>query len=253
MSSVLPMYYQIKQTIRNWILTDEFKPGEKIPTEKALSETFKVNRLTVRKAISQLIQEDFLKSFRGVGTFVTDNAEIRRRANFEFAGLLDELFYQVSKSQTKSVEIDLITAPIFVKEKLELDGDEAIRIKRIRYKDGRPFAYTVNYLSLEIGKKFTKQMLYEKPLLQIMEQDLGIIFTEATQTIEAKFGVEEICSYLNIESGSPILFVERIMYTTKGKPIEFVQSSYRGDEYKFFMRFKSVRKKDDREWVTQIK
>ena len=65
MSTLLPIYYQIKQTIKNWILNKEFNPGEKIPSENELAKKFNVSRLTARQAISQLVQEGFLISKRG--------------------------------------------------------------------------------------------------------------------------------------------------------------------------------------------
>jgi GntR family transcriptional regulator len=84
MNSILPIYYQIKQTIRAWIIDREFGPGEKIPSEHELSERFGVSRLTVRQAIAQLTQEGFLVSRRGEGTFVTDDEGLIESCNFEF-------------------------------------------------------------------------------------------------------------------------------------------------------------------------
>ena len=71
MSPLLPVYYQIEQTIKNWIINRDFNPGDKIPSENELAAKFGVNRLTVRQAISQLIRDGFLTSKRGEGTFVT--------------------------------------------------------------------------------------------------------------------------------------------------------------------------------------
>lgn len=65
MNNVLPMYYQIKQPIKGWIINRECKPGEKIPSENELAEKFSVSRLMVRQGISHLIQEGFLNSKRG--------------------------------------------------------------------------------------------------------------------------------------------------------------------------------------------
>ena len=253
MNALLPVYYQIKQAIKHWIITKEFAPGEKIFSENELAEKFKVSRLTVRQAISQLIQEGFLVSKRGEGTFVTKNENLINSFNLEFSGFMDDLFYQVQKSQTKSVEIARMTVPKSVREKLELgnEEEEVVQVKRIRFKDDKSFAYTVNYLPLEIGLKITEAELYKKPLLRIMEQDLGVQFTEAFQTIEASFADQEVSEKLGIPSGSPILLVERIMYTKKGRPIELVQSSYRGDFYKYIVRLKNVKRKEGSVWIPQ--
>ena len=251
MSALLPAYYQIKQTIKNWILNKEFNPGEKIPSENELGEKFNVSRLTVRQAISQLVQEGFLISKRGEGTFVTHNEHLIGSFSLEFTGFMDDLFYQISKCKTKSVKINRIPVPKVIKEKLELSnsGEEVIQIKRVRFLNDKPFNYTINYLPFDIGRRITEKDLLRKPLLQIMEQDLGIQFTEAFQTIEASFADQEVSEQLGIVSGSPILLVERIMYTKKRKPVEVVQSSYRGDLYKYIVRLKNIKRKNGSIWI----
>jgi GntR family transcriptional regulator len=251
LSTLLPAYYQIKQTIKNWILNKEFNPGEKIPSENELGEKFNVSRLTVRQAISQLVQEGFLISKRGEGTFVTHNEHLIGSFSLEFTGFMDDLFYQISKSKTKSVKINRIQVPKMIKEKLELDnnGEEVIQIKRVRFLNDNPFNYTINYLPINIGIRIIEKDLLRKPLLQIMEEDLGIRFTEAFQTIEASFADQEVSERLGIISGSPILLVERIMYTQKRKPVEVVQTSYRGDLYKYIVRLKNIKRKTGNIWI----
>lgn len=250
MNDLLPRYYQIKQTIKSWIVNKEYNPGDKIASENELAERFNVTRLTVRQAISQLIQEGFLTSQRGGGTYVTSDKHLIDSFDIEFTGFMDDLFYQVSKSKTKTVEMNRITVPVAVANKLSINkAGEVIQIKRIRLKGDQSFAYTINYLPVEIGEKIKVESLYKKPLLQIMEQDLDIKFTEAFQTIEASFADQEVAQLLEVVAGSPILFVERIMYTKGRKPVEVVQSLYRGDRYKYIARLKAAKRKNGNTWV----
>ncbi len=185
MSPLLPVYYQIKQSIKNWIINKEFGPGEKILSENELAEKFNVSRLTVRQAISQLTQEGFLISKRGEGTFVTRDENLIRGYQLEFSGFMDDLFYQVSKFKTKSVRMTQIMVPKLIKEKLELgeESEHVIQIKRVRLLEDKPCAYTINYLPVEIGIRIAEKDLYKKPLLQIIERDLCIEFAEAFQLI----------------------------------------------------------------------
>jgi GntR family transcriptional regulator len=245
MSSILPVYYQIKQSIKSWILNREFNPGEKIPSENELASKFSVSRLTVRQAISQLVQEGFLNSKRGEGTFVTNNENLINSFGLEFSGYMDDLFYQVSNVKAKSVEMEKIKASRLVREKLELDDEkeEVVQIRRVRLLRDKPFAYTINYLPMEIGVKISDKELYKSPLLKIMEQKLDIHFTEALQMMEATFANQEVAGFLEISPGSPILYLERIMYTKGKKPVEFVQSSHRGDIYKYVLRLKNAVKR----------
>jgi GntR family transcriptional regulator len=252
MHTLVPIYYQIKQTIKNWIISKEFCPGEKIPSENELAERFDVSRLTVRQAIGQLTQEGFLVSKRGEGTFVTDNVQLIDSCSFEFRGLIDDFFFaQISGIQTRSVRTERKIPPKVIREKLELGShdEEVIQIKRLRYLRDKRFTYSTNYLPLDIGIKIKEEMLYEKSLLQILGQDLGIQLVEAVQTIEASFADPEAAEHLAIPSGSPILFIERIMYAAKRRPIEIFQSAYPGDLYKFIVRYRNVIRKDGNEWV----
>jgi GntR family transcriptional regulator len=252
MNSILPIYYQIKQTVKNWIVNKELHPGEQIPSENELAKKFSVTRLTVRQAVSQLIQEGLLVSRRGEGTFVTENVGLIESCSFEFRGLIDDFFFaQISEIRTKSVNIEKIIAPKLIREKLELDKEteEVVRVKRVRFLRDKLLTYSINYFLSDIGAKITEKALYEKSMLQILEQDLGVKFTEVVQTIEASFANQEVAEHLAIPSGSPILLIERVMYTKQIRPIEVFQSSYRGDMYKFIVRYKNVVKKDGTKWV----
>ena len=94
--------------------------------------------------------------------------------------------------------------------------------------EGRETFPHPDYLPVEVG-------------LLIKEKDLSIQFTDAVQTIESTFADSEVAEYLGIHSGSPVLFVQRTMFGQKHKPIEFYQSFFRGDVYKFVVRFTNVK------------
>jgi DNA-binding GntR family transcriptional regulator len=70
MANILPIYYQIKQKLKRAIINGEYNPGDKIPSENQLAEQFCTTRLTVRRAISILVNEGMLVSEQGQGSFV---------------------------------------------------------------------------------------------------------------------------------------------------------------------------------------
>ena len=253
MSPIIPIYYQIKQAIKNWIISKEFNLGDKIPSENELVDKFNVSRLTVRQAISQLRQEGFLISKRGEGTFVTTDQNLLNSLNIEFRGLMGEIFYKARKAETTSMAINRIIAPKYVQEKLELGEKpkEIVQIKRVRTLADRPFQYVISYLPLEIGLKIPQNELYKKPLLEILAQDLGIQLFEAFQTISASFLEQEVAKELKVQSGLPALFVERIVYAKKKKPVDLAQIFYRGDLFKYIVRLKNVKRNGINAWVHQ--
>ena len=247
--SLFPVYYQIKNKIQEWIVSKEYNPGEKIPSEMELANIFNVSRLTVRQAISILVQEKLLYSVRGKGTFVTEDTELIDSFGLKFSGFMDDLFYQVSKSKTISVKIEKVVPSKKIIKALNLEEGDVYKIERVRLLNNLKFAFTVNYLPEKYGGKLDSKVLYNRHLLEILEVDLGVEFDEAFQTIEASFSDPVISESLEIPDGSPILYVERIMYDKDKNPVELVQSSYRGDIYKYIVNMKLDRKNKELRWI----
>ena len=68
--SAVPIYEQIKNAIRDEILSGELVAGEKLPSVRALARELSISILTVKKAYDELENEGFIESRQGLGTFV---------------------------------------------------------------------------------------------------------------------------------------------------------------------------------------
>lgn len=66
----IPLYIQIKKIIKDKILSNEYAPGDAIPSEAQLQKRFGVSRITARQAIAQLETEGLVERARGKGTRV---------------------------------------------------------------------------------------------------------------------------------------------------------------------------------------
>ena len=77
----MPLYQQLKEEIKGKITDNTFPYGSKIPTETELSEIFQVSRITVRRAIQELCQENYLVKKQGKGTFVK-HAKVARKIKY---------------------------------------------------------------------------------------------------------------------------------------------------------------------------
>jgi GntR family transcriptional regulator len=254
MEPVLPVYHQIRRAIKYWVLDKHYLPNSRIPPENELASQFNVNRMTVRQALSSLVQEGLLIRRRGEGTFVTGNEDLIQGMSLKHISLTNELLLPLTKSKTLTVKITEVPPPPLVREKLELNPDESlvVRITRDRLVPEGFRVFTVNYLPLEIGRRIGEQQLMNRPLLKIMEEDLRINFIEAFQTIEASFADEETAAHLSLQPGVPTLLMERIMYAEKGKPVELVNSIYEAGSYKCCLHLKRVKRNNATDWICQI-
>ncbi len=237
-SPSLPTYYLIKSLIRKRILDGTYRLGTKIPSEMQLSEEFGVHRLTARHALTLLVQEGYLERFRKRGTFVSKH--VKDFVGLEFRGFFDDLFDHVTKFKAKKVEIKNEPPPEVVADLFDLDSKKEMvtTVRRVRYLEGSPASFTVSYLPLDIGKKISKKDLYQMSLLKVFREKLKIPLGEAFQTIELTLADNYIAEALKIPLGGQILLIQRTFFTKEGKPFDFVQSFYRGDKFRFFVRFR---------------
>ena len=69
-SAAVPLYVQLKEKIEQKISDGEYKPGEKLQTEGEMAKSFGVSIITVRKAVSELVEKGLVEKKQGKGTFV---------------------------------------------------------------------------------------------------------------------------------------------------------------------------------------
>jgi GntR family transcriptional regulator len=254
MEPVLPVYHQIRRTIKHWILDQHYCSKDKIPPEHELAAQFNVNRMTIRQALSSLVDEGLLIRKRGEGTFVTSDEELIQAMSLKHISMTNVLFLPLMKSKTLTVVKTEVEPSPLIRKKLELNADErcVVRIKRDRIVPEGFRAFTINYLPLDIGRKLNEEALLKRPLLKIMEDDLKINFIEAFETIEASFADEEAAAHLGIHPGVPTLLTERIMYDERGKPVELVNTIYEANLYKCCLHLKKVKRGPSFDWICQI-
>ena len=72
----IPIYTQIIEQFKAFILSGEFQPGQQIPPVRELAVAAGVNPNTMQRALAELEREGLLHSVRTTGRFVTDNEEV---------------------------------------------------------------------------------------------------------------------------------------------------------------------------------
>ena len=65
MDSSKPLYLQVEADIKNRILSKQYMPGDKLPTENELSDQYNVSKITIRKAIQNLSDEGYVNKVQG--------------------------------------------------------------------------------------------------------------------------------------------------------------------------------------------
>lgn len=227
----LPLYKQLLGILRQRIQNGTYLPGERIQTEADLTLEFKVSRATVRQAVVELAREGLVERKQGLGTFVTARAD--QLGGQHFYGSLPLLEFESSRAGVKRVEL-IRNAPLprAVQLKLGTESSAGVIIRRARTMEGRLFAYTVNFLPERFRDLISEKELEQEGVMHLLERK-GVRLLRAEQSIRAQLADPDICSWLEIDFGSAMLFAERTLFGEEDKPVEVVHSWYRGDAYEY--------------------
>lgn len=235
-NNAIPLYYQLETLLRRKIFNGDYPAGAPIPSEDALSEEYSVSRITVRQALSALEADGLILRHRGRGTFVSEN--VRDIGIPRFTGSIEDLVLMGIQTKTDLLDFSWAVANETIKKKLKIKGDKVLRVEKIRRTKEGPLSHVFNYLPADIGKKVNKQSARAKPMLIILEEDLGIQLSEADQTVEAIIADTTTAELLGIRVGEPLLKTERVVYDVDMKPVEYVSVCYRADRFAYAMKLR---------------
>ncbi|UOR10388.1 phosphonate metabolism transcriptional regulator PhnF [Halobacillus amylolyticus] len=229
--SPLPMYYQIEEEIKQRIAEDEYRAGDMIPSERELSETYEVSRMTVRQAITNMVNEGVLFREKGRGTFVADK-KIEQPLQ-GMTSFTEDMKSRGMDASSKLLIFEKITAPFDIARKLQIDEKaDVYKIQRIRYADQKPMAIETTFIPVAMLPGLSERVV-QGSLYDYIERTKKLKIGKASQMIEATTADENQSSLLDVSALSAILHIERNSFLTDGTPFEVVKSSYRADRYKF--------------------
>ncbi len=227
-------YEEIAEDIKSKIEVGEYLPNDQVPLEKEMCEKYSVSRITIKKAMDQLVMKGLVVKRRGSGTFVKDidNKEVYDiSTSNQFEGFTKT--FSDKKIISKIVEFKIINAKDEIADKLKISEDEFVYyIVRARYADGVPYVMEYTYMPIDIipGIKIDtlKGSIYE-----YIEEILNLKIKSAHRTIRASLPTKMEQEYLEISENFPILEVEQSAYLDTGQAFEYSKSRHRSDKFEF--------------------
>jgi GntR family transcriptional regulator, N-acetylglucosamine utilization regulator len=232
-NSAVPRYHQLKEILRERIRSGEWKPGDLIPSERELSETYHISRMTTRQAISDLVNEGVLNREQGRGTFVTRNKITQQL--IRLTGFTEDISARGQHPSTQVLSAEMRPADELVAERLRIPaGTPIFHLQRLRLADGEPLAIEHSHLSFKGCERLLEEDLEHQSLYRVLESKYGLPLMEADQEIEARLAGADEAALLKIAPGSAVLFTRRVTYMDRGQPIEFAKSVYCGAKYTFY-------------------
>lgn len=232
--SPLPLYVQIRDSLRRQILDGTYQIHERLPSENEMMTVFGVSRITIRQALRDLHNEGLVFSAQGKGTFVSKPKAVQNVQRLE--GFGEAMAAQGYEASARVLSIQQLKAPKAVAAALDLQpGDEAIEVKRVRYLNRSPVCIENSYFPMDVGRQMFSLDL-SGDIFPMLENLFGIPLGGADISLDAILADDEAQQFLNLKTGEAILRVERLTHNRDGRPIDFEYLCYRGDSFKYQFR-----------------
>lgn len=229
----LPLYKRVYSGIVQMIADQRLRPGQMLPSEKLLEEAFGVSRITVRRALDELQREGLITRSKGKLAQVSEPfvAVARTRIDEDFVTMLD-LVYGTTPEILHFAWL-LPDEPLRVE--LDIQPNEPIlRVDRIRRSGNRPMLHTIAHVPAFIGSRLDKELLENGSMLDILSR-FGIKITQARQVMSAIPCCPTIAPLLNLEPGAAIFRIDRLLSDEKGRPVQKLMASFRGDSFSYHL------------------
>lgn len=227
-------YRQVADKIRQAVWQGKYPAGSQLPLERELCAEFAVSRITIKRAVDELVSDGLVVKRRGVGTFVKslDDHAVHKLSCASQIGGFSEYFHG-HDVHTEVLHFAIIHPAKEVAEQLDMSVDDFVYdIRRLRCADGEPVVieYTQMPINLIIN---LKQGHLSGSLYQYIEDELGLRIQSAHRNLRAVMPNDEEQKLLKVTEAMPLLEVAQVAYLADGRPFEYSLSRHRGDKMKF--------------------
>jgi GntR family transcriptional regulator len=225
---------QLKEALTEGIRSGRWKPGERLPSEPELCQSFDVSRTVVRQALQDLVYEGVVVREKGRGTFVAEAKISSTSLVHSLIGFHQDMAERGFEPYSKVLEQVMMPATPQVARYLHLEElNPVIKLERLRFIHEDPIVLVTSYLPYEIcplavTADFTRQSLYA-----FLAETYAIALSRGRRRIEATVANEELAELFRIEPGAPLLRMESVTFSEHDRPIEYFVGFFRGDRSRF--------------------
>jgi Transcriptional regulators len=229
MEKKIPKYKFLCNEIKEKIESGALVPNEFIGTEEKLASTYHLSRVTVRKAINQLISEGYLARKHGLGAFV-NNFVIEHKVNDSVVSFTKSAIRRGDLPTTIPLLLEVIHPSPFIANALRITTDDWVyHVERVRYTNSFPLIYEDAYFPKDLVGELTEEIITHS-IFKHLETKFKISY--AHQSIDAIAADEKMAKHLHVNVGFPLLRSSVTHFTEKHVPFEFAFDLYRSDRWK---------------------
>jgi GntR family transcriptional regulator len=222
----VPIYVSVQKDLLKLIHDGDVKPGGRFPSERELSVRFGASRMTMRKAVDQLVQSGALERRGTSGTYVPDRLFDRPLSDRTYYSVSDVVEKAGRTPGSKLLFFERNEADEFIASKLGLSlGDPVISIERLRTVDGVPVCLELShYPAFLVPGLSASDVIENKSLYKLFRDNYQLEFSNAARVISVHYATKAEAELLDLRPGAPVLHFEGLTLTGAGQPFEYLRS-----------------------------
>jgi GntR family transcriptional regulator len=224
-------YMRIHDELLDEIRCGTYRPYDRLPSETELTRRFDVSRVTVRLALEVLRREGVVESRQGKGSFVCMPRVVHESPTLlGFHETMAGRGYATGSlvlSVRERAARDEIARALEVRRKASV-----LEVRRLRSVTGKPVSLEVSYFPIEIGAKLVAEDL-SGDIFPLLERRCGVQLGRADVRIEAIPCDADTAAGLGLEPRAPVLHVQRLTLSTRGRPVDYEHLYCRGDAWQY--------------------
>jgi len=216
----VPLHRQLFLVLHDEIARGALSPGDPLPTEQSLCEQFGVSRITVRRALTDLSDAGLIQRKQGVGSFVRDNAPMRRQTGGR--SFIDELRKIEFETEAEVLERDIRSVPRVVAD--QLGCARALHVHRLRRarRTGEPLMITEAWLPIGLADVITEDELSRVPLYRLLS-NAGVQLERVQNEITAEIAGPTAARLLDTAIGAALMRINRVAFVG-GEPHHYLST-----------------------------
>lgn len=230
---MIAKYETIAADIQRNIEDGALKPGDKLPTVVELCETYAVSKITIKRAIEQLVELGLVTSRRGSGTYVKDAPALNPESPFFYprSDRASGFTLEHAGEEVESVvyEFTVVNPPANVARLLSISEDDFVyHIVRLRKANGVPMVIEYTYMPLDLIPGLKKSHL-QGSIYSFIRENCGLKISSFHRTVRAIAATDEEAERLETQPNAPLLEFEQIGFLDSGAAFEYSVSHNAGD------------------------
>lgn len=229
-----PLYEVVKHFITDGIVSGDFVPGKKLPSESQLVAALSVSRMTVNRALRELTRDGVIFRMQGVGSFVSEAKPAASLA--EVRDIRDIIAERGGRHSCKVLQAEHVVADKTVSDLFQLtDSVEVQQVVLLHYEDGHPLQLENRYVLKDFAPKLFKQDLAKTSLFHYLQSIAPL--SELEHIVEAALPDEFEQEHLGLDGSQPVLRIRRRTWVGR-KVVTLGYLSHPGESYCVSVRIK---------------